>query len=202
MAPVHASILKKPSPSHPFTNSALIMSRIVDPKFVEIVFTSFSYAPYIVLPSINNIFYMHDIFSWFFIKFSLWTCRSLCEPQKNSYNFHFTCLSSNSLVSWITAKLVYVCPIPVIPFSAWSKHLNAFEKGRLIHSRHNLDPRQMIMICISFTIRFYIDVSHFKKIVGLNFSKLSFKVAYRISSINTPGVLLFSCLKSKLYVPK
>ena len=82
MAPVHASILKKPSPSHPFTNSALIMSRIVDPKFVEIVFTSFSYAPYIVLPSINNIFTCMTFFLDSLLNFHYGLAGAYVNPRR------------------------------------------------------------------------------------------------------------------------
>ena len=63
MVPVHMPILE----NHPlgtnysFTKQTVIVFRIVDPKFVKIVFTGFSYMRHKVPPS----FYMHVVFSLF-----------------------------------------------------------------------------------------------------------------------------------------
>ena len=96
-------------PIHLFTKQMVhtfIVSRIVDSKLVQISFTCFLYAPYKVLPSINNIFTCTSFFLCFhFLSFSLhifsWACGSLHEPWKFfKLSFcTFTSLSNTSLIS-------------------------------------------------------------------------------------------------------
>ena len=82
------------------TNSTIIVSRIVDPHLVAILFTSFSYKPF---PSIKNIFmhapfflflssFLSHTFSWAwgacvnpgrFFKFSFYAYISLCLSNKH-----------------------------------------------------------------------------------------------------------------------
>ena len=57
----HGQQWRKPAPpmlkNYPLaTKSTFMVFRMVDQKFVKIIFTSFLYAPYKVPPSINNIF--------------------------------------------------------------------------------------------------------------------------------------------------
>ena len=63
------------------------MSRIVDPKFVKIIYTSFLYASYKGLPSINNIFYVFVIFLVCFI-FITWVCGACMNPRNFSLFVH------------------------------------------------------------------------------------------------------------------
>ena len=88
MAPVRVSMLEKPSPWHPFTRLLnkwyLHCVHIRSPEACPNRFCLFSYAPYKVLPSINNIFTRASFF--LFVSFSShtisWACRSLREPRK------------------------------------------------------------------------------------------------------------------------
>ena len=90
------------APIHPFTKqirSTFMVSRIIAPKIIGIVFSSSSYVPYTVVLSINNIF-THFIFLLsLFLSFSSHIFVGLCEPRKFSSICTFTCLSNNSLIS-------------------------------------------------------------------------------------------------------
>ena len=100
------------APIHP--NSTFIVSRIVDLKFVEIVFTSFSYVPYKMLPYI--IFTHASLF--FFVSFSLHTfLHSLVYQVAHSFVVYSAKLD---LCQHFSHACYYFQP---------SSHLNVFEKG-------------------------------------------------------------------------
>ena len=76
------------------TSGYLYVSRIVYLKLVEIVFTSFSYAPYKVLPSINNILrasfflYLFHFITHFFVGLrELQKFFSFCAFTQISHSF-------------------------------------------------------------------------------------------------------------------
>ena len=85
-------------------DTTFIVSIIVSPRLVQIVFTGSLYEHYKGLRSMNNIFtrtsfFLVCLFLSFLSHTFLWACRSLHEPQKFFSFCAFTCLSNNSLIS-------------------------------------------------------------------------------------------------------
>ena len=95
--------------THAFTHllnkyTTFIVSRTVYPKFVKIVFTSFSYAPYKLLLSINNILTCASVILLCFFHFHhtlfLWAVGACVNPKS------FYSLFVHSLVCQITRLFV------------------------------------------------------------------------------------------------
>ena len=145
------------------------MSIIIYSKLVEIIFISFFYVPYKGLPSINDILRMHRFFLILSSHIFTWTCGS-------SKNFLFNCLSNNChsilIINGFQPNLYqhfsHVCSV----------YLSYYFQSEVVTC--NLDPWQMIYINFQLHNLYYIDVSFctesLKKVVGLSFSQLYFKV--------------------------
>ena len=122
MAPVCAPTLEKPSPLAPIHLFAkqivrtFIVSRIIDPKLVQIIFTCFSHVPYKALPSINNIFMCTLFFFFLSFSFSLHTFCGLGEPRRFSLFVHsFVCQMTHSFLTDFSQTCVSTSPMYALP---------------------------------------------------------------------------------------
>ena len=132
MVPTCVPTLEKSASWHPFHYftkqivPSLYVSRIVNPKFAEIVFTGFSYETYKVLPFIKNIFKCTSFFlssTYIFITHFSWACESLHEPQSFSLNSLFVhslvCQIIHYFLSqtYISTSPMYALPVILYTFS-------------------------------------------------------------------------------------
>ena len=125
--PMHP--LKKPSPGTNLpiylTNSTFIVSTIIYPKLMQIVFTGFLFGCYKGLPSMNNIFTCASLFLFHF-HFHRILFRGLVRACVNlgslSYFVHsLVCPITHSFLDGFQPNLVHHFPkhaLPVILFSA------------------------------------------------------------------------------------
>ena len=84
------------APIHPFTKQMVpLLCPELLTRSLSKSFSSFSYAPYKVVPFINNILRMHRFFLCLFLLLSFsshifsWACGSLREPWKYFQTIHF-----------------------------------------------------------------------------------------------------------------
>ena len=97
-----------------YTNSTFIVSIIVSPRLVQVIFTGSSHGCYKGLPSMNIIFtrvFFLVCFFYFHHTLFSWACRSLHEPQKFSLFVHsLVCPITHSFLDGFQPNLVQHFP--------------------------------------------------------------------------------------------
>ena len=104
---IHAQKTIPLAPIHSFTKQIFIVSTIVYPNFMDIIFIDSLYVPYKRLPSINNIFTRVSSFLYFIFIAHFYV--HLHEPQKFFSCCAFTCFFLNGFQPNLYQHFSHVC---------------------------------------------------------------------------------------------